>query len=173
MKRILVVLALSLTGVFAHANEEAVNAGGEMTTQGKLSWTCGLGFKGSSMGVKVILGKFSTNAVGTLKCIDLEGNHFSRDVSVTMDSHFIGPVVGFGYFKFAGLASEISLFNCSPDVLFGNYLVAQGQGAIIGGAGTFAAVRVKPPEIAVNIALKLVKGFGVQVGIERLRITPL
>ncbi|MDG0816306.1 hypothetical protein [Bdellovibrio svalbardensis] len=166
MKRILVVLVLTMTGVFAQANDD-------MTTQGKLSWTCGLAFKGSSMGVKVIVGKFTTESVGTLKCIDLEGNHFQRDVKVTMDSHFIGPVVGLGYFKFAGLSSEISLFNCSPEVLFGNYLVAQGQGAIIGGAGTFAAVRVKPPEIAVNIALKLVKGLGVQVGIERMKISPL
>lgn len=170
MKGILVALALTMTGMFAHAND--VN-NDEMVAKGKLSWTCGLKFTGSSYGVKVVLGHFTTEATGTLGCVDLEGNHWSRRVHISMGSHFIGPVVGLGYFKFAGLSSEISLFNCSPDVLFGSYVVAHGQGAIIGGAGTFAAVRVKPPEIAVNIALKLVKGLGAQVGIEHLRITPM
>lgn len=168
MKKILVVLALSLVGAFAHADN-----GDEMTAQGKLSWTCGLTFTGSSMGVKVILGHFTTHATGKLRCIDLEGNHFSRDVKVHMGSHFIGPVVGIGYFKFAGVSSEISLFNCSPEVLFGSYVVAHGQGAVIGGAGTFAAVRVKPPELAVNVALKLLKGFGAQVGVEHFTIEPM
>ena len=168
MGKILLVLAMSLAGAFAQASN-----GDDMTAQGKLSWTCGLTFTGSSMGVKVILGRFTTHASGRLRCVDLEGRHFSRDVRVHMGSRFIGPVIGAGYFKFAGVSSEISLFNCNPDVLYGSYVVAHGQGAIIGGAGTFTAVRVKPPEIAVNIGLKLVKGFGAQVGIEHFTIEPL
>lgn len=172
MKRILVVLVLCLAGTMARANTDAA-ADTDLTIQGKLSWTCGLAFAGTSMGLKIILGEFSTNAIGILKCVDLEGNHFNRNVSITMDSYFLSPVVGFGYFKFAGVSSEISLLNCNPSVLFGNYLVVQGQGAVIGGAGTFAAVRVRPPQVALNIALKLEKGFGVQVGVERLKISPL
>ena len=172
MKSLMVVLALTLTGMFAHA-EGMENMDTDVNIQGKLSWTCGLTFTGTSEGIKVIVGHFTTEATGRMRCIDLEGRHFSKNVRISMGSHWLGPVVGAGHFKFAGVSSEISLFNCSPNVLFGKYLVAHGQGAIIGGAGTFAAVRVKPPELAVNISVKLVHGFGAQVGIESLTLSEL
>lgn len=172
MKCLMIMLALTLSGMWAHA-ESMDQMDTDVNVQGKLSWTCGLTFTGTSEGVKVILGHFTTEAVGRLKCIDLEGHHFSKDVRVSMGSHWIGPVVGIGHFKFAGVSSEISLFNCSPNVLFGKYLVGHGQGAIIGGAGTFAAVRVKPPEVAMNISLKLLHGFGAQVGIESMTLSEL
>jgi hypothetical protein len=175
MKSLFVAIVLSLTSFFAHADElnEGSNANGDMTIQGKLTWTCGLAFTGASGGVKIILGRFNTVATGKLSCVDLEGSHFTRDVMVTMGSYFIGPVVGLGYFKFAGVSSQISLFNCPPDALFGKYLVTHGQGAFGIGGGAFTAVRVNPPEIAVNVSVKLEYGIGFQVGLESMTLTPI
>jgi hypothetical protein len=92
---------------------------------------------------------------------------------ITMGSYFIGPVVGIGYFKFAGVGSEISLFNCDPSVLFGKYLVVNGQGAFGIGGGAFTATRIHPPEIAVNVSVKLEYGIGFQAGVESMTLTPL
>lgn len=168
MKHIFVILALGLSSIFAHAEEA-----GDLKIQGHLSWTCGLAFTGSSGGIKIILGRFNTQATGKLACVDLEGNHFSQNVMITMGSYFIGPVVGIGYFKFAGVGSEISLFNCNPDVLYGQYLVTHGQGAFGVGGGAFTAVRVHPPEIAVNVSIKLEYGIGFQGGVESMTLEPI
>lgn len=194
MKRLLLALVLMGSSVFAHAADivsaeagdqnqmapinsptvsELQDSEGSAPLHGKLSWTCGLAFTGASGGIKIILGKFKTVATGTLSCVDLEGNHFTRGVLVTMGSYFLGPVVGIGYFKFAGVSSHISLFNCPPDVMFGDYLVVHGQGAFGVGGGAFTAVRIHPPEIAVNVSVKLEYGIGFQGGVEGMTISPL
>jgi hypothetical protein len=176
MKSILIALAMSFTAMFAHAevnNTNSDNTADQVDFAGKLTWNCGIAFTGAAGGIKIILGRFNTVATGKLSCIDLEGNHFTKDVMLTIGSYFIGPVVGIGYFKFAGVSSHISLFNCPPDVLFGHYLVTQGQGAFGLGGGVFTAVRVHPPEIALNVSIKLQYGIGFQAGVESMTLTPL
>ncbi|MEK2646332.1 hypothetical protein [Bdellovibrio sp. BCCA] len=169
MKKLAVILALSLAGVFAHAESADSQVQGDVSINGR-AWACGLAFKGTSKGLKVIVGHFSTVAYGTLTCKGLLNKHYSQNVKITIGHHWLGPTVGAGYFKLAGVSSEISLFNSSPSVILGKYKVAQGEAAIIGGVGAFTAVKVGLPQLAFNISLQLLKGVGVQVGIDKLRI---
>lgn len=179
MKKIALILALSLFGTFAQAEtpeiqttDSAVSSNNEVSMNSR-AWVCGLTFKGRSMGLKVIVGHFKTVAYGTLMCKGVLGSHFSQDVMITIGHHWFSPTVGVGYFKLAGLSSEISLFNSSPDVIFGKYKVAQVDAAVIGGVGSFTAVKVGLPQLAFNVSLKLLFGLGVQVGIDKLTIEPL
>nr|BFD60469.1 hypothetical protein CKG001_25760 [Bdellovibrio sp. CKG001]BFD63884.1 hypothetical protein BdHM001_25650 [Bdellovibrio sp. HM001] len=173
MKKLILFLAFGLTGAFAHANTEAVVMNDEASIAGNRLWACGLAFKGTSKGIKVIVGHFKTVAYGTLKCKSIKGTRYSQDVKVTIGHHWIGPTAGIGYFKLAGASSEVSLFNSSPDVILGKYLVAQGEAAIIGGVGAFTAVKVGLPQLAMNISLQLLHGLGVQVGIDKLTISAI
>jgi hypothetical protein len=75
MKNLLLAVAISFASIFAQA-DEIQSTDSTLNTQGKLTWTCGLAFTGTSAGIKIILGKFTTTATGTLGCVDLEGNHF-------------------------------------------------------------------------------------------------
>lgn len=173
MKKLILFLAIGLTGAFAQANTEMPSAGDEMNVSGNRLWGCGLTFKGTSKGVKLIVGHFKTVAYGTLKCKSIKGTHYSRDVSITIGHHWIGATAGVGYFKLVGASSEISLFNSSPEVILGKYLVAQGEAAIVGGVGAFTAVKVGLPQLAFNISLQLLHGLGVQVGIDKLTIAAI
>lgn len=180
MKKLVFMLTLSLFGMFAQAetaevktvNNEISAAGNDVSINGRL-WACGLAFKGTSKGLKVIVGHFTTTAYGTLHCKGVLGRHYSQDVMVTIGHHWFSPSVGVGYFKLAGVASEISLFNSSPEAILGNYHVGQADAAIIGGVGTFTAVKVGLPQLAFNVSLKLLFGLGVQVGIDKLTIESL
>lgn len=173
MKKIALILALSLFGIFAQAEVPDTQSVGNDVSINSRAWVCGLSFTGTSMGVKVILGHFKTVAYGTLKCKGVLGTHYSQDVMVTIGHHWLSPTVGIGYFKLAGLTSEISLFNSSPEVILGNYGVATVDAAVIGGVGTFTAVKVGLPQLAFNVSLKLLFGLGVQVGIDKLSIEPV
>jgi len=172
MKKLAVILALSLTGLWAHADNQEIQPQGDVSTNA-VGWVCGLAFKGTSKGVKVIVGHFKTVAYGTITCKGVPGKHYSRDVKITIGHHWIGPTAGIGYFKLAGVSSEISLLNCSPEDLLGKYKVAQGEAAIIGGVGAFTAVKVGLPQLAFNVSVQLLKGIGVQVGIDKLTISAL
>lgn len=185
MKKVAMILALSIFGAFAQAETieypavpelqttSEVQADGNDVSANALAWVCALHFKGTARGVKVIVGRFKTVAYGTLACTSVLGRHFRRDVMITMGHHWFSPTVGIGWFKYVGAAPEISLFNCSPERLFGKYKVAEADAAIIAGAGSFTAVKLGLPQIAVAVSLKLMAGFGVHVGIDKMMITPL
>ena len=161
MKKFLMIATLSLLAFSAQANE------------GRAAWICGLNFHGESRGVQLLLGSFKTVATGELNCADGVGGVYKSPVRISMQSRFLAPTVGVGMFKMAGLATEISLLNSHPSVLFGNYLVAQGEVALVGGVGAFTAVRVSPPQIALNVSVQLLSGFGLEAGIQRMKIEPL
>lgn len=179
MKKLALILAVSLTGIFAHANTDSYidesefqtiqPMGGEMNAE-SIVWACGMKFSGTSKGFKIIVGKFKTVAYGTLKCTSLHKN-YSQKIKIEIGHHWIGPTAGIGWFKLAGKAATFSLLNCDPSKVLGKYLVAQGEAAIIGGVGAFTAVKVGFPQLAVDISLQLLKGFGVQVGIDKMRIS--
>ncbi|KHD87582.1 MAG: hypothetical protein OM95_13385 [Bdellovibrio sp. ArHS] len=172
MKKLVMILALSCAGMFANAETTALQpAGGESHIAGG-AWVCGLAFKGTSKGIKVIVGHFKTVAYGTLSCKGV-GQKYHQDVKIEIGHHWIGATAGIGYFKLAGVSSEISLFNSSPEVLLGKYAVAQGEAAIIGGVGAFTAVKVGLPQLAFNVSVQLLKGLGVQVGIDKLTISAI
>jgi len=170
MKKLLLVLAFGFTGAFAHANDELTPMDNGDEVSAKSAWVCGLHFKGTSKGIQLIVGKFNTVAYGTLHCKGF-GETYTQDVKVTMGGKCFGLVAGIGYFKLKGISSEISLFNSDPSVILGKYKSVNGEAAIIGGVGTFAAVKVGLPQLAFNLSLQLTKGFGAKVGIEKLYIT--
>ena len=140
---------------------------------GQPAWVCKMAFKGESQGAQIIVGHFHTEATGRIKCVGLNGDKYSRDVKISMGTSPISAAIGLGDFEFAGRSAEISLVNCHPDALLGTYLVAEGQVAVIGGAGAFAAAKIDPPQIAVQISMQLLEGFGVQLGFHRMTIAPL
>jgi|GEM_PF-1402998 hypothetical protein len=176
MKKLLLILAFGFTGAFAHAQDVTpmIDQDGmspmsdELTAQS--AWVCGLHFKGTSKGIQLIVGKFTTVAYGTLHCKGFKGT-YTRDVKITMGGKCIGLTAGIGYFKIKGVSSEISLFNSDPSMILGKYLSVNGEAAIIGGVGTFAAVKVGMPQLAFNISVQLVGGLGLKAGVEKLRIT--
>lgn len=173
MKKFILLLVLGLSGMSAHANIDEYSSGDETHILGERLWACGMTFKGTSKGLKFIVGHFTTVAYGTLRCKGIKGTSFVQKVRVSIGHHWIGPTVGIGYFKMLGTSSELSLFNSSPHVILGNYLVAQGEAAIIGGVGMFRAVKVGHPQLAANFSTQLLGGLGVEVGIDKLTISAI
>jgi hypothetical protein len=131
-----------------------------------------MAFSGQSEGFQIFLGHFKTEASGTLNCVDGIGGTYSQDITVTMQTCALSATIGAGSFKIAGLSTEISLLDQSPEVLFGHYLVAQGQASIFAGAGAFTAVRVAPPQVALNVSVQLLTGFGLELGVQKMTIAP-
>ncbi|MGZ3769284.1 MAG: hypothetical protein ACXVCP_01945 [Bdellovibrio sp.] len=180
MKKLALMFALSLFGTFAHAETPEVQAlndnteiqvpANEIAPLASPAWVCGLSFTGTSKGIKVLFGHFTTTAYGHLHCKGIFGGNFHRNVMVTIGHHWFSPSVGIGYFKFAGIATEISLFNCSPEAILGKYKIAEADAAVIAGAGTFTAVKVGLPQLAVAVSLKLLLGIGFDAGIDKMRI---
>lgn len=151
------VLALSLIGFSANASQPA--------------WICAMNFEGQSKGVQVIVGHFSTTATGSIECVGLDGAKYQKNVNIKMGMGPIAPAFGVGEFSFKGVSLGISLFNCHPDALLGNYVVVKGHGSAVIGAGAFVAAKVDLPQIAVQVATELTHGFGVEVGVRRMKIT--
>jgi hypothetical protein len=170
MKKVLVIVAMGLFGMAAHAAdyEEATPISAE--GKGRV-WACMLQFNGVSKGVQVIVGKFKTTAYGLLDCYSVHGEHYARNVKVEIGSRLIGLTVGAGYFKIKGISSEISLFNQTPDVILGNYTATHYEAAVGVGAGYFTASKLGCPQFAYNVSFHLNAGAGVKVGMERMRIT--
>ncbi len=161
MKKFIVAAALSLIGFAAQAGEA------------RPAWVCALGFEGEANGVQILVGHFSTVAYGQLACTDLMGGEYRQDVKITIGTEPIALNLAIGSFEFAGAAAEISLFNNHPTDLLGNYVVVQGRAAFALGAGAFTAVRVGLPNIAVNVSVEVMRGLGLQVGINQMRIEAL
>lgn len=166
MKKLITTLALAaaaLSPQFASAQDNDLGLG----------WACALRFQGVSQGAQFIIGKFKTEAIGTMSCGDAAGNRQERAIRVKMKTNWIAPSIGAGYFEFTGASAQISLLNASPDVLFGEYYVAQGQAAIIGGVSVMTAVKVGSPQLAVQLSIQANHGIGAQLGFNRLTIEPL
>ena len=177
MKKLALILAVALTGAFAHANTTDVPLNttdlqpmsDEMNAE-SLGWTCGLKFKGTAKGFKVIIGQFKTVAYGVLKCVSLKST-YTQDVKVVIGHHWVGAVAGFGYFKMAGKSAGFSLLNIDPSRVLGKYLALQANAGIGGGVGAFTAVKVGFPQITMDIALAVLSGVGVQAGIDDMTIS--
>ena len=171
MKKLLVILAVGLAGVMANAQEPGMSPmDNEMHAEGRV-WVCGMQFKGTAKGFKIIAGHFKSVADGMLSCTNIHGKKWSKNVRVTFGAHCLSPVVGIGYMKYYGLSGELSLFNKDPEVILGKYLAVNADAAVILGAGAFRAVKVGMPQLAMNMSIKLEKGLGVNVGIDHLYIS--
>lgn len=134
------------------------------------AWVCNMTFKGQASGVQLIVGKYHLDAKGDLRCVSASGVTESYPITLKAKSHFIGPQIALGKVAFVGAAANVALFTNNPKDLLGNYLVAQGQASVIRGAGVLAAVHTDIPAITVNLSLQFTKGFGVNLGLEKLKI---
>lgn len=161
MKKIFVIVALGLIGMTANAGQR------------QPLWTCALHFHGVSKGAQIIVGKFKTVAKGEMDCIGLTGKTYHQDVKVTLGGDPVALNVGLGKFELCGAALNIHLFAGRPEHLFGDYLAANGQAAVLGGAGAFTAVRLAPPQLAMSVSIQLLHGLGIQAGINSMNISAL
>ena len=160
MKKTLIALALGLMTFQAHAIQSP-------------AWVCSLGFKGRAVGAKLILGSYRFHGHGTLSCVNPTGQHESYPVLVDMHAKPISLGASLGYMELYGQTAEIALSDTSkgPETLLGNYYIAQAQAALIGGAGVITAVHVNNSSLALKVALQLAKGFGVNLGLNRMTIS--
>lgn len=135
------------------------------------AWACNLYFKGEAHGFKVLFGKYEYEGKGDLNCISFSGEKAHYPVNVAMKAQPLSPQIAFGRMELTGQAAEISLFDTSPESILGSYLVGQAQGAIIGGVGIITATRIDLPTIALKVSLQFTKGFGVNLGLNKMDIT--
>ncbi|MFN7905159.1 MAG: hypothetical protein ACK5P5_08240 [Pseudobdellovibrionaceae bacterium] len=138
-----------------------------------LGWLCGMTFEGTSKGVQFIIGNFKTEATGTLECLDSSGARFERPVRISMINRSFAPAMGLGYFEFKGVTAQISLMNASPDMLLGEYYLAQGQIAVVGGVSLMTATKLGTPQLAFQLSLQANEGIGFHVGLNKMTISAL
>ncbi|QDK39302.1 hypothetical protein [Bdellovibrio sp. NC01] len=159
MKKVLLAIAMVLGTATANASIEAP------------AWACNLAFKGEAQGFKVILGSYHYEGQGDLNCVSLTGQTAHYPVRVTMKAKPLSPQVAFGRMELSGQAAEIALFDTNPESILGTYYVAQAQAAVLGGVGLITATRIDLPTMALKVSLQFAKGFGVNLGVNRMEIS--
>lgn len=157
MKKVLLTIAL----VLGAAQAQAFTAP---------AWMCKLDFAGTAKGIKVIVGSFKFDGQGDLDCISATGQTAHYPVTVLMDAAPLSPQIGFGKMKLNGMAADIALGSQNPEDILGNYYIAQGQAAILGGVGVITAVRADLPELALKVSLQFARGFGINLGLNKMVI---
>lgn len=160
LKTLLMAAAVWMAGSFgtmAHASEGPL-------------WLCSLGFQGKAKGVQVIVGKFDVRAKGQIKCVDPIGRTQNLPVKITMSSAPLAPRIAFGVFDVVGMSAEISLLNNEPHDMLGRYVVAQAQGAIIGGVGVVTGAHIGVPDLTLQVSMQFLKGFGLNIGLTTMNI---
>lgn len=160
LKTLLSTLALAAIGTLSAPAQ---------ASEGPL-WVCHLGFKGEAKGLQVIVGKFDISGKGEINCVDPIGRTQTLPVKIKMSSAPLAPRVAFGKFDVIGSSAEISLFNNDPHDMLGRYVVAQAQGAILGGVGVVTGAHVGVPDLSLQLSLQFIKGFGVNVGITTMKV---
>jgi hypothetical protein len=162
MKKLLVTVFatfLMTLSVTTHASENAFPA-----------WICNLTFKGEAKGLQILIGAFSLKSIGVLTCVSPLEEVRTINVKIDMSSKVFAPRIGLGKFEIYGDAVQIALFNDEPEDLLGDYLVAQGQGSVIVGAGAVTAVHTHLPNLALTFSLQVLRGFGLNLGLTKMTI---
>jgi hypothetical protein len=134
------------------------------------AWACNINFKAHAQGFQVILGKFSVKGHGVLRCVSPFEEVRTIPVRINLSTKFFAPRVALGKFDIYGETAQIGLFANEPEDLLGTYIVAQGQGALIAGAGAMTAVRATIPHLSLQVSVQFVKGFGLNAGITTMTV---
>lgn len=165
-KLIIVILSfITLSGGMSSSVAQASEA-----SQAAPAWICALNFNGVSKSAQIIIGQSKFNGAGTIKCVSATNERREYPVLVTMKSQPIAPKVGLGKMHLYGEALQIAIMSGNPEVLLGDYLVLEGRGSIIGGAGVIAATKVSENNLSLSISLQLTKGIGFDVGFRTMKI---
>lgn len=153
----IIALALSLSASVAAA-------------EGVPAWICNLNFNGVSTGVQVIVGFSEFKGAGNVSCLSASGAKVEYPVVVKMKASPVAPRISLGRMHLYGEALQVAISNGTPEALLGNYVVAQGRAAIIGGVGVITAVRAADENLSLSISLQLTKGLGIDLGFSKLKI---
>ena len=162
MKKLFAVLVLSLIGLQAHAEVESP------------AWVCTMNFNGRAVGARLIVGKYRFNGKGTLSCVNPTGQTERIPVLVTMRAKPISLGASLGYMDLYGQTAEVAVVankSRGAHAMLGDYYVAQAEAALIGGAGVITAVHAQNSALSLKLALQLTKGFGINLGFDRLRVS--
>ncbi|MDD4976254.1 MAG: hypothetical protein PHY93_17990 [Bacteriovorax sp.] len=170
---LITTLALTMSTASHASQTSEVSEVSEDFTHSVPAWACNLNFKAHAVGFQVILGAFSVKGIGKLHCVSPFQEVREIPVSVNMSSKYFAPRVSMGRFDMYGSAIQINLFSNDPEDLLGLYVVAQGQGAVIAGAGALTAVRASFPHLSMNVSVQVLKGLGVNAGISKMVIEEL
>ncbi|MBY0554712.1 hypothetical protein K2P97_09295 [bacterium] len=154
--KLVVAMGILTTGAMAQADVPA--------------WVCALNFKGTSKSVQIIVGHSEFNGTGTVRCVSASQERVEYPITVKMSTKPLAPKIGLGKMELYGEALQIAISNGTPEALLGNYVIAEGRAAIIGGAGVIAAVRAADQNLSLSISLQLVKGFGFDLGFRKMVI---
>jgi hypothetical protein len=159
MKKSLIVLAAALTLMGLNANARVEQP----------LWTCALNFEANGGGLQLLLGSFKLTGPGQIRCIDIAGNQQDLDVKVTMGSNVLAPNFAIGSFDMMGMASGIGVAR-GPEALLGTYYTAGANGSAVIGVGANLALKGGREAVTINVAVNVLKGFGLQAGLNRLTI---
>lgn len=136
-------------------------------------WSCKMEFTAKGKGLQVIVGKFKLKGTGLVSCESDSGELRELPVRITIGGKPVQAQVAAGWLTVHGYAKPFGISG-SPESLFGDYAVAKAQVAIIGGVGTIAGVDIdKNDNLAFNIQIETVKGFGFSLGMDKFSIEPL
>ena len=160
MKTLLTKTIVALTIVTAAAVAQA---------DVKPLWVCSMNFEGKSKSVQVLVGKSEFEGAGTVSCISSTNEKAELPVIVTMETKPLAPYIGIGKMKLYGEALQLPLFG-TPETLLGKYVVVEARGSLKRGAGVIAAVHADNDGVALNVSLQLIKGFGFDLGIRKMKI---
>jgi hypothetical protein len=170
MKHILCTLALILG--FSSAQAQELSTSNDLGTEAASpAWACSLAFQGHGGGLKVIVGRYKFDGTGTMKCTSANGKHASYNVNITMRTGLITPGISIGKFEMKGRSADISVFDRDPRSILGDYYIAQGQGAIVAGAGVITAAKVGTPALNLKISVQFVTGGGINLSLNKMNIS--
>jgi hypothetical protein len=130
---------------------------------------CELAFTAKGGGAQIIVGHFKMKGTGTIKCFNSDGLVETLPVNVTLGGRPIGLRAAVGCLNVAGIATGVGI-TTSSEALYGRYLVAGGQAAVVVGAGAQAALHATKGSLTLNGSLQLLSGLGFNVGISSLKI---
>lgn len=157
MKTLLTVAAMTLAiGATAEANEK---------------WNCNMQFNAKGGGIQLIIGHYEMNGTGTINCTSSANEQKSIPVQVKMGGKFFQPKIAFGHMKTKGTAQVFGL-EAAPETLFGKYHVLNAEAAVLAGVGASIGLELKNDhDLKFALALEVVKGLGLAVGVETITIS--
>lgn len=135
-------------------------------------WSCAMTFEAKGGGAIVLVGYYEMNGTGRISCVDVAGNEEIIPIRVQLGGLPIQPNVGVGYFHIAGVASGIGVAT-DPRALLGHYVTLSAQAGVIVGAGGNIAVRGGRDALTLNLGVEVLHGFGAQLGVNQLIISPM
>lgn len=162
MKKLFLTAIVALfMSVGAFANDTVIPA-----------WACSLNFKAHAQGFQVLVGKFDVKGRGVLRCVSAFEVR-TIPVRINMSTKYLAPRVAMGSFDVYGESAQIGLFAYNPEDLLGTYLIAEGQGTLVAGAGAMTAVRTTIPHLSMQVSVQFVRGFGLNVGVTTMTIAEI